>query len=176
MVTCRRSLTRQGHPGGGRDCREGDNPGAREHAGSPARRCDYRDVLAWRSEDLLQLESRIADVAQALLRIFFETSLKQAAECRRRAGGKECPVRSALEDCCDGVGKRVALKRQTSSQHFKTDTAKRPDVGPFVDRFSASLLRAHVAGRADHHALNRGGASDRMSEIDAGSFAIDDFG
>ena len=61
--------------------------------------------------------------------------------CRRREGR---PVGLALENLSNRVGHRLAGKRDASGQHLVEHAAERPDVGAFVDRFPARLLRAHV--------------------------------
>jgi hypothetical protein len=59
------------------------------------------------------------------------------------------------QDCRDRVREGRARERGPARQEFIKHAAKRPDVCPLVDHLPASLLRAHVGGRPEHHAVTR---------------------
>ena len=48
------------------------------------------------------------------------------------------------------VSDGVAFERPTTAEHLKEHAAKRPDIGPLVDRRTARLLRAHVGRRPEY--------------------------
>ena len=61
-------------------------------------------------------------------------------------------IRLFPENFDEDVGNSLTLKQGTASQDFVENCTERPDIGPFVGRFSARLLRAHVWCRAHDHA------------------------
>ena len=99
--------------------------------------------------DRVDLDSHVADVAQALPRILGETADQEPSDGHRRCRRQGGPVRLAFEDPGDRVRDRVAREGDASRQHLVEHTAERPDVRALVDRQSARLLRAHVRGRAE---------------------------
>ncbi len=53
------------------------------------------------------------------------------------------------QDACEDVAKRRAVEREAPRQALECDGTERPQVGAKIDRLgAASLLRAHVRGRA----------------------------
>ena len=71
------------------------------------------------------------------------------------AAGSARPVRLALEDARERIGHRRTSKRALARQHLVEHAAKRPDIGAFVHRQPARLLRAHVRRRAEDDARLR---------------------
>ena len=103
---------------------------------------------------MLELEPRVADIAQSPPRILLEAAPQQPPESTRRAGRKRRPVRLALEHGGDGVRDRRARERLASRQHLVEDAAEGPDVGALVDRRAPRLFGAHECGRAEHDAVD----------------------
>ena len=93
----------------------------------------------------------VADVAQPPRRVFFETPAQQ----RPNAGRNTVEIRRPLEHRRQCVGDGVACERPGASEHFEQHHAEGPDIGTLVDRFTASLLRRHVGGRAQDDANAR---------------------
>ena len=98
-------------------------------------------------------ESCVTDIPQPTLRILFQASLQQRANGGRCRARKSVPLGLAIEDGHDGVRHRVALERDVPGQRFVQHATECPDVGPFVDGLAPRLLRAHVGGGAEDHAL-----------------------
>ena len=103
---------------------------------------------------LFKFEARVADVAQTALRIFLETALEQSSDADGRLRWQRAPVGLAFEDADDGIGDGLAAKRRPGCQHLVQHAAKRPDVGPLVDRLPARLLGTHIGGGARNHAFS----------------------
>ena len=59
---------------------------------------DDRSSLSGTTERIIQVHSRVADVAKAASRILLETALQQTMNVRRRGFRQPRPVRFALED------------------------------------------------------------------------------
>ena len=93
----------------------------------------------------------VADIAEALFRILFETSPKEGAELRRDAG----KIRLRFEHRRQRVGDRIALVQLLAGQQLIHDDAEGPDVRALIHHFAASLLRAHVSRCPKNHARLR---------------------
>ena len=112
-------------------------------------------------EGTIEFVLYFGDVAQTLLWIPFEAPLEHPPHGRGRGLGHRGPVRFAAENRCDRIGNGFSAKRRLARQHFVQHASKRPDVGPLVDRFATSLIRAHVCGGSKNDAGASG--SDRHS-------------
>ena len=88
----------------------------------------------------VDLDPGVADIAQALLRILFQTADQQASDRRRCCGGQRRPVGFALEDLRDRVRHGLARERDATGEHFEEHAPERPDVGALIDRLAARLL------------------------------------
>src|SRR5204863_7565767 len=102
---------------------------------------------------LLNLQPCVADVAQAVLRIFLEASAQQALDARRHTLREFRPVGFALEDSRKEIRAGLSDKCLTSRQRFVQHTPEGPDIGAFVHWASARLFRAHIRERAQNDAL-----------------------
>ena len=103
----------------------------------------------------LELGSCVADIPLTPRRILLQAAFEKARQirwCRPRKGG---PVGLMGQDCRDRVRECRARESGTAGQEFIEHAAKRPDVRPLVDHLPASLLRAHVGGRPENHAVTR---------------------
>ena len=79
-----------------------------------------------RAERFLDFEARVADVAQAALRILLETALQQSPDARRRLRGQSAPVGLALEDRRDRVGDRLARETPAGRSASRTARSRTP--------------------------------------------------
>ena len=126
----------------------GSPPGASDSRGGD-RRHDYRrarrDDRAF--EHFVDLETRVADIAQSTFRILIEAAQQQPADGGRCDRRQQAPVGVVFEDGGDRVGTGFAAKWRPSRQHFVEHAPERPDVGPLVDRLPTGLLGTHVGGR-----------------------------
>jgi hypothetical protein len=114
----------------------------------------------------IEHDRRVADVAQTSSRILFETSSEQVLDFERGLGWKGGPIRLAIEDGDDRIGRGLARKRAATGQHLVQHRPKRPDIGPLVDRPTPRLLRRHVRRRPEQDAIH--GRSDhrrRMRQV-----------
>ena len=102
---------------------------------------------------ILELEPRVADIAQATGKIFVEAPANHPYDRRRQPGRKQLPVRLAIQNRRDDVGGRLAVERSPARQHLEHHTAERPDVRAAVDDLAAGLLRAHVRHSAENDVL-----------------------
>ena len=123
-----------------------------------------------RTERIVQLESRVTDVPDAVLRILGEASFEQPSHTGRSGAWQHRPHRLPLENAGDHVGTGLAAKRRASGQHLVEHAPKRPDVGPLVDRSPARLLRAHVPRGAENRARERTAAHRQSLIGHAGGF------
>ena len=104
---------------------------------------------------MVDVGRHISDVTQALLHVFLEAALHQAANGERCPGWQQIPVGFASEDRGDRIGDRVAREDPPSGQHFDHHAPERPDIGAFVEQRPAYLLWAHVRGGAEQDACLR---------------------
>ena len=102
-----------------------------------------------RDEHGLELEARVAGVAQPASGVLLEASAQQLAHARGNPRRENRPVRLVLEDRGDRVGDRLAREGPASRQHLEEDAAERPDVGAPVGLLAARLLGAHELRSAD---------------------------
>ena len=142
--------------GGGATARSRDGPGRR---GGLERRCARaRSDRVGRhdlGERLLDLDPRVADVAQAAARILLQAASEQVPDARRRRRREKLPARLRRHDRREDVRRRLSGECPAAGQHLVDDAAESPDVGPLVDRLSARLLRAHELRRAEDDARLR---------------------
>jgi hypothetical protein len=104
-----------------------------------------------RRQSFLDLQPRVADVAQAMLAIFRQAAPHQPLDDRRQFARQRGPVRIAREDRRHRIRCGVAGERCAASEHLVQHAAERPDVGAFVDGLPPRLLRTHVRrGPEDH--------------------------
>ena len=80
-----------------------------------------------------------------------EAAAQQTTNAQRRGQRQRGPVGVALENGRD-ASEVVRPDEGAAGEHFVEDAAERPDVGAFVDRLAARLLRTHVGGRAENQA------------------------
>ena len=90
---------------------------------------------------------RISDIAQTALGVFFQATLQQTLRFLRHS----IPLRIVLQDRSQRFGSRLTAERLFAREHFVEHCAEGPNIGPLIDRLAASLLRAHVRGRAQDH-------------------------
>ena len=99
--------------------------------------------------DLPKLDARLADVAQALLRVALQAALEQGPEPRRRSRGQLRPVGFAHQNRRERVAHGLAGEEPLTCQHLEDDDAKGPDVRTLVDAPAARLLGGHVPRGAE---------------------------
>jgi hypothetical protein len=137
--------------------------GGEESAGREAERRDRREatrasrvLLVTRPcEDPLELEARVARVAQAFARLLREAALDQLAQAGRCRGRKRARVDLLLQHRGQHVADRLAGERAPSGQALVQHATERPQVDAPVDRPAARLLGRHVGRRADEPACFR---------------------
>ena len=100
-------------------------------------------------------------VALAALGVLLEAALEQQPQPRRRPARQQRPVRLALQHGGLHVRHGRARERGAAGEHLVEHAAERPQVGAAVDAPPASLLGAHVAGRAQHSAGDRHAPAQR---------------
>ena len=88
-------------------------------------------------------------------------------------GGKRLPVRLARENGDHDVGDGLAFERLPARKQLVQEAPESPDVGAAIDGFPARLLRRHVRGRAEDHALPRAARRHgrRVRDVAAPSFS-----
>ena len=104
---------------------------------------------------LLQLEPRVADVLEPVVRVLGQTSLQQLADAGRHAIGERAPVGLPVEDRDQRVARRLAAEGRAPAQRFVEAAAERPDVGAPVHGLTSGLLGAHVGRCPDDGAFPR---------------------
>ena len=101
-------------------------------------------------EARLEREARLADVAQAPLRVALEAAARAGAGGGGGvAAGRAAQSELALQDGREHVADRLALEEPAAGQHLEEHDAEGPDVGALVDRRAARLLGRHVGGGAE---------------------------
>jgi hypothetical protein len=111
--------------------------------------CDGVLAVRRRRERVGDLDSGVGDVVQAIRRVFLQAALDEPADRVRHVGGQRRPVRLALEQPRDTVGRGVRSERAAGREHFEEHAAERPHVGAFVHGHAARLLGTHVRRRAE---------------------------
>ena len=104
------------------------------------------------SSGVAERDPRLADVAQALLRVALQAAVQQAPDSRRGRGGQGAPVDVLPHHRGEDVRDRLALEQLAAGQHLEEDGAESPNVGAFVDGLPARLLRRHVGCGAEQEA------------------------
>ena len=88
---------------------------------------------------LLQLEPRVADVLEPVVRVLGQTSLQQLADADRHAIGERAPVGLPVEDRDQRVARRLAAEGRAARTGFRRGSSRtprcrcagpRPDHGP----------------------------------------------
>ena len=102
-----------------------------------------------RLADRVDLDPRVANVAQSLFGILGEAPQQKPSNRDWRRLRQRSPVRLALEHLRNRVRDGVSRERKPAGQHLVEQAAECPDVGTLVDRKAARLLGAHVGGGAD---------------------------
>ena len=111
--------------------------------------------------DLLDLEARVANVAEAAHRVLLQTAPEQAHEPRRNVRAERRPAGLRRQDGRHRVGDRLASERSPPREALVEDAAEGEDVGPFVDRLAARLLRRHVRRGPEDDARLRAARRER---------------
>jgi hypothetical protein len=159
-ATAGRKHHRQGK---GRDA--GDNP-CQTRPGRGLRALDR----GGRTLGLVEREARVADVAQAFLRVALETASEQRHERGWRRGGQSRPLDVLPQNGRERVGNSLAVEQPPPREQLEQDHAERPDVRTLVHGAAARLLGGHVGGRAEQHAHGGGpgGHGGRVRHLRAG--------
>ena len=103
----------------------------------------------------LELQPRIRDVVEALLRLPPQTLSKQISYLLRRLLRQIAPGRLLRQDRREDVRDGLAFERPLPRQHLEEDAAERPDVRPLVDGLPPCLLGTHVRRRPEDDARRR---------------------
>src|SRR5262249_39811161 len=85
----------------------------------------------------------------------FPNSVEAVAGSQAACSPAAPEIRVALEDARQDRRIVFALERPSTSEHFVEHAAKRPDVGAFVHRKPARLLRTHIGRGPDDHSRPR---------------------
>ena len=137
-----------------------ESPGVDEGCGNGNRSFPLRRV----GQRLLNLDSRVGDVVNALSRVLAQAASEEGENSWRRRGRKSLPVGLPLQDPRDRVGNGLAAEGLPARDHLVKDAAQRPDVGPLVHRLAPGLLGAHVGGGAQDHAVACSAAGEGRRE------------
>ena len=118
---------------------------------SPRQRAPHRAHRCWRGTSgrfarALQIQPRIADVAQPLTGILDEASRDQRADTFGHRGWQQRQVRLAREDQPQRFRHRIGREEALARQHLVQHHTERPDIRALVHRLAARLLRTHVGG------------------------------
>ncbi len=129
--------------------------GSRHGPGSPAkttRSLGDGPLLSDRSvEHVVDHQTRVGDVVQAILRVALEAAAQQPPDRRRYLRRQRSQVDLALQHPGERLGHRVALEQAPAGEHLEEHHPERPDVRPLVDREALRLLRRHVGRGPQHH-------------------------
>ena len=106
-------------------------------------------------------DPRFPDCLESMTEILHQTPIQQSPNPRRQFHRQLIPVRLPLKNRRKGVGHRFAREGQPSGKRLVQEATERPDVGPSIDTFPASLLGAHVRGRPEEHTRVRHDLCDR---------------
>src|SRR5437667_10661960 len=85
-----------------------------------------------------------------------ETAQKKTSESARQFCGKAGRIGLSREHAGQDIRTGLAVKGRPPCKHFVQHTAERENITTMIDRFSTSLLRAHVCGRTEDGSRNRG--------------------
>ena len=144
--TTRRQAQRQGD---GRDERQAPRRAA-TWDGLRGGRFEAR--VAGPARRLQELDPRVRDVVEAVLRVAFEAAAQEPADRGGGAGGQLREVDLVLEHAGERVGHRVGGEERPAGEHLVEDDAERPDVGALVDGLAPRLLGRHVGRGAEDDA------------------------
>ena len=95
-----------------------------------------RNVCHWirhAGDDLIEHETCVADIAQALLRIALEARASSGDSRGGVSAGSAFQSGVARQHRGERVGHVLALERAPAGQHLVEHEAERPDVGALVD-------------------------------------------
>jgi hypothetical protein len=125
-------------------------------------------------EGIVQIEQRVADVAEALLRILLEGAAQQSSQRFRAPGWQTIEVRIALEDAREHLGRGLSLERAPPREHLVEHARKRPHVGAMVHGLTAGLLGTHVRGGTQYPSGK--GVGERRVHVSPPAVAADSLG
>ena len=110
---------------------------------------DTSAVRPTRGDQLLELEPRVADVVQPVVRLLAEAAREQPLQRVGSAARQRRPVGLARADRVGEIEEGAAGEGMPPGEHLVQQAAERPDVGAAVHRLTEELLGAHVLRRAD---------------------------
>ena len=137
---------------------------ARHDGRSSGRRHAWIARVARIMRQVVEHDTRLADVAQAPFRVAIETALEQASQPRGRVDGQRLPVDLLAQHRREHVGALLAREHAPAGQHLEEDEAEGPDVDPAIDDLAAGLLGGHVGGGAENHPHPCGASRERRRE------------
>ena len=166
----------------------------KEHGGAGDRRPEQRSpdcpretaARAWRTASrrrgsrcgcclrFLDFDAGVGDVVEATLRVLLQAPAKKLADGGGRLFRQKGPIGLRAQDRRKGVGHGFARKRLPARQALVEHAAEGEDVGAFVERLAARLLRAHVGrgseDRAGVRRRSRDGRGKRRVDRASGRF------
>jgi hypothetical protein len=92
----------------------------------------------------------IGDITQPAPYVLVQCSPEDSPHARRHIRAQQGPLRLALENGSDRVGRRRTAEHPYASEHFEQDAAECPHVGALVHSLRTKLLGTHVGERAKH--------------------------
>src|SRR5262245_5523804 len=97
-------------------------------------------------EQFLDLESRVTNIPQPLLRILLEAPSDESAQFRWCVRRERVPRDIRFDNAGKHLGYISARKCCLARKHFVEHAAKRPNIRPLVRWLSPGLLGAHISG------------------------------
>ena len=127
------------------DDETGDQSGDREAGGASRHdRRAGRRLCDIARDGVVDFQSRPSRRIEPVPAISLETSPQEPANRGRRVGRQRGEVRLPFEHCGERVRNGLAGKCGPTGEHLIEDTAKRPDVGPSIERLAPRLFGAHA--------------------------------
>jgi hypothetical protein len=103
-------------------------------------------------EVFLDGNASVSDRLEAFRRVSAEAALEQCANRKGRVRGQRVPVRIAMHDRAEHVGRVFTFEHPTTGEHFVEHATERPHVRSSIHDLPTGLFRAHVAGGAENDA------------------------
>src|SRR5439155_10116137 len=130
-ATLRPDDRERGDEGGGdgrdRDCRR---PLSGNPTSARSRWRDRKRTPPERLQRLVDLDPRVSDVPEPVVRVLLKRATEQVADPRGSLGRERVPCRLGGQDRGQDVGRRLPRENATAGQELVKDTTERPDVGP----------------------------------------------
>ena len=106
------------------------------------------DRVLPKTQRVVDLEPRVADVAQPVVHVLLKASANQPADAARGVWRQRVEIGLAAQHAGNRVRRGGAVERAPPRQHLVQHAPEGPHVGSPIDVAPARLLRAQVRGRA----------------------------